>query len=79
MVYLLFFVTILGYTFVVNVSGLFCGALFYLMIFFLSILPLLSEEAKKHHKFPSKFNFKILLLISISAVIGMLFFSWFLQ
>lgn len=77
MIYLIFFVTIIGYTFVIKVSGLSYGALFYFMIFFPAILPLL-VETDKYRKPSFKSNLKVLLLIFISAVMGMLFFHWLL-
>lgn len=88
MIYFLLFITLLGYTFINRVSGLFFGGLFYCIIFFPLILPLIEEYERvvfiekgtiKTCKNIFLFYFKISSFAILSCIAGIIFFSWLLN
>ncbi len=72
MVYFLLFITMFACSFVLKVSGLFYGMLFF-TTFSVLILPLLAR-AIIASRFSLKFHFKALLLATLSGILGMFIF-----
>ena len=72
MVYFLLFITMFACSFVLKVSGLFYGMLFF-TTFSVLILPLLARVIIAS-RFSLKFHFKALLLATLSGILGMFIF-----
>lgn len=83
MIYFLLLITLLGYTFINRVSGLFYGILFYIP-FIMLIIPLFDEcERRISIKGIKKgiiiFRLKVLSFIIMSTIMGIIYFHWLLS